>query len=224
MALRAAPARDVPTSMLRRSPLLLAALCAAVLPPAVAASAALAEPPAQPLQLDGRPTSFRDGTGVATGCALRIFGVEALPLPRDLYRTVDVSLLVTVDSFTRGVGVIKASSYEATAAAVREGRPGLDFRITDAWLRLPGAERTQPLPGKPPAAGRPQSLSYSTAARPLLDVADAALDGRPVEVGLTRDGPGQAVFVGVPAFEPAAKADFVACMRELTARARALPR
>lgn len=177
-----------------------------------------------PLDLDGRPSVFRDAAGRASGCALRLFGVQAAPAPRDVYRTVDVALLLSADSLARRAGLIKAYSYEASGAAVREGKPAREFRVVDAWLRLPDGERTRAVAGStPPAERNPNVLAYVAEARPLLEVVDAALAGRPVEVGLARDGEPPAAFVGVPKFDPVAQRDLAACMRALAADVQAKP-
>lgn len=175
----------------------------------------------QPLRLDGTVSVFRDAAGRVSGCGLRVFGIEELPPPREVFRTVDVSLLLGMESLTQGAGLIKASSFEATAAAMKSNQPTRFFKLTDAWLRAPGAERTQVLPDQAASSDeRTQALSYLANAGPLFGVADAALAGREIEVAVQREGAAPAVFSDTLRISERDKQALVACTTELAARAK----
>lgn len=179
-------------------------------------------PQLQPLRVDGMPSVFRDAAGRVNGCGLRLFAIEELPPPRELYRTVDVSLLFGVESFTQGAALLKASSFEATRSGIRDNQPTRSFVVTDAWVQRPGTDRSTALPGRAPPAGNPPTThAYLAASRPLLDVADAALSERPVHLGLARADMPTVLVGGTVTMQPRAKQDFAVCMRALTERAQA---
>ncbi len=191
---------------------------------AVAADApARAEAPTPiTLRLDVTASVFRDAAGRVNGCGLRVFGVEPLPPPREEFRSVDVSMLLGFDSVTRDVGMIKASSFEATPAEVRSNRPTRFSPLEDGWLGTPNGSRSQPLADRPLPQADGASLTYLTRAAPLIEFADAALFGRQVVAGIQfRDAATPRVYVAVPVMADSAKQDFAGCMRALTAHAKA---
>lgn len=195
------------------------ALLAALL---LTGAARAAEAPPQPLRLDGTPSVFADGTGQVTACGLRVFGVEGLPPPRDdVYRTVDVSLLMSLETLVQGIGLVKASSQEASAAALRSGGATRPLKVSDGWLRVPGNPRTTPRDGKPlsdPVDAT--ALRYLADAAVLFAVADAILVGKEIEVSVVREGAAaHPVYRGPVTMEPRARQQFVACMRDLQQRA-----
>ncbi len=178
-------------------------------------------PKMQELRVDGLPSVFRDAAGRVTGCGLRLFAIEELPPPREVFRTVDVSLLFGVETFTQGAALLKGSSFEATRSGIRDNQPTRTFTVTDAWVQRPGAARSSARPGRTPRGDNPGTLAYLADARPLLDVADAALSGKPVQLGIVRDGQPAPVLVGgVVTMLPGAKQEFSVCMRALTERAQ----
>jgi hypothetical protein len=194
------------------------ALLAALL---LAGAARAAEPPPQALRLDGTPSVFADGAGQVSACGLRVFGVQALPPPRDVYRTVDVSLLMSLETMAQGIGLVKASSQEASAAALKAGGTTRPLKVSDGWLRVPGSQRTSPRDGKPisdPADAT--ALRYLADATVLFAVADAILAGKEIEVSVVREGAAvHPVYRGPVTMEPRARLQFVACMRDLQQRA-----
>jgi hypothetical protein len=180
-----------------------------------------AAPKMQEMRVDGIPSVFRDAAGRVTGCGLRLFAVEELPPPRELFRTVDVSMLFGVESFTQGAALLKGSSFEATRAGIRDNRPTRSFVVTDAWVQRPGTARSSALPGRaPPPGNNPTTHAYLAETRPLLDVADAALSGKPVQVGMVREGQPPVLVGGAVTMLPRAKQEFAVCMRALTQRAQ----
>lgn len=179
-------------------------------------------PTMQEMRVDGIPSVFRDAAGRVTGCGLRLFAIEELPPPREVFRTVDVSLLFGVETFTQGAALLKGSSFEATRSGIRDNQPTRTFTVTDAWVQRPGAARSSARPGRtPPRDDNPGTHAYLADARPLLDVADAALSGKPVQVGIVRDGqPAPVLMGGAVTMLPRAKQEFAVCMRALTQRAQ----
>jgi hypothetical protein len=134
---------------------------------------------------------------------------------------VDVSLLIGMESLTQGAGLIKASSFESTSVAVKRNQPTRFFRLTDAWLRAPGGERTRVLPDQAPSTDeRSHSITYLANAGPLFGVADAALAGREIEVAVQRDGAAPAVFAGILRISDADKQALVGCTQALAVRAK----
>jgi hypothetical protein len=201
--------------------LLLPAALALVVTGTARSAEDVALPKLQPMRVDGIPSVFRDAAGRATGCGLRLFAVEELPPPRELFRTVDVSMLFGVESFTQGAALLKGSSFEATRAGIRDNQPTRSFVVTDAWVQQPGTARSSALAGRaPPPGNQPTTHAYLAAARPLLDVADAALSGKPVQVGIVREGQPPVLVGGVVTMAPRAKQEFAVCMRALTQRAQ----
>ena len=189
--------------------------------PASGSSRAAAAAKPQPLRLDGTVSVFRDATGRVTGCGLRVFGIEELPPPRETYRTVDVSLLLGVESLTQGAGLIKASSFEATPAAMKHNQPTRSFKLTDAWLRADGGERTRVLTDQAISTDeQSRAISYLAYAGALFGVADAALADRPIEVAVQRDGAAPAVFTGTLRISERDKQALVGCTQELAVRAK----
>jgi hypothetical protein len=197
---------------------------------ALALAPAIAAPPRDPptldIRLDGTASAFVDGGGQVTGCGLRVFGIETLPPPRDVHRTVDVSMLMGMETVTSGAGLVKASSMEASSKAVISGQPMRPLRVTDGWLRVPGATRTTPRDGKPvteeDASG---SYRYVADANILFAVADAALEGRVIEVSVVRaDQSVHPVYRGPLTMDAKARQQFVACVRALQARVPATSR
>jgi len=201
-----------------------ARLAAALAGLALAGVANPQEPPPQPLRLDGTPSVFADDAGQVSACGLRVFGVEALPPPRDAYRTVDISLLMSLETMLQGIGLVKASSQEANASAFRSGGATRPLRVSDGWLRVPGSQRTVPRDGKPlPDPADATALRYLTDAAPLFAVADAILAGTQIEVSVIREGvAAHPVYRGAVTMEPRARQQFVACMRDLQQRASGL--
>ncbi|MDZ7653935.1 MAG: hypothetical protein U5L03_15950 [Burkholderiaceae bacterium] len=194
--------------------------------PAARASGAPASAPTLALPLDGTPSVFVDSGGQVTACGLRVFGVEPLPPPSAQHRTVDISILLGQETVTRGVGLVKASSMTASAAALQAGQPLRALRVTDGWLRVPGGARTAPRDGKPMAdEADPNVLRYLADATTLFAVVDAALDGKPIEVSVVRaEQATHPVYRGTLVMEPQAQRGFVACVRALQARVTAAPR
>lgn len=188
---------------------------------ALAGLAHAAEPPPQPLRLDGTPSVFADGAGQVSACGLRVFGVEALPPPRDVYRTVDISLLMSLETVVQGIGLVKASSQEASTAALKSGGATRPLKVSDGWLRVPGSQRTMPRDGKPlPDPADATALRYLADATALVAVADAILAGKEIEVSVVREGAAaHPVYRGPVTMEPRARQQFVACMRDLQQRA-----
>lgn len=199
-------------------------LASAAAMPAARASGAPA--PTLDLRLDGTPSVFVDSGGQVTACGLRVFGVEPLPPPSAQHRTIDVSILLGQETVTRGVGLVKASSMTASAAALQAGQPLRALRVTDGWLRVPGGARTTPRDGKPMAdEADPNVLRYLADATTLFAVVDAALDGKPIEVSVVRaEQATHPVYRGTLVMEPQAQRGFVACVRALQARVTAAPR
>jgi hypothetical protein len=202
------------------------ALASVTVIPAARASGAPASAPTLALQLDGTPSVFVDGGGQVTACGLRVFGIETLPPPSEQHRTIDISVLLGQETVTRGVGLVKASSMTATAAALKAGQPLRALRVTDGWLRaLPGA-RTAPRDGKPMAdEAEPNVLRYLADATTLFAVVDAALEGKPIEASVVRaEQAVHPVYRGTLALDPKAQRQFVDCVRALQARVSAAPR
>jgi len=195
--------------------LLAASMCA------LPGHAAAAEHKPQALRLDGTPSVFADGAGRISACGLRVFGVEPLPPPRTGYRTVDLSILLGLQTVAQGIGMVKASSFETTAAALKANLPTRPFKVSDGWLRVPGSERTTAVPGKPLAPdSEPGAHRYLAAATALYDVADAVLEGKEIQVSVVREGvPSNPVYAGVVRLAPGDRQKFVACMRDLQKQA-----
>ena len=190
-----------------------------------AALPAMAQSPL-PLRLDGSVTAFLAAPGRAAGCGLRVFGIESMPPPRSTLRTVDLSVLLGPEAFVQGVGMVKASSFETTAAAMKAGQPTRPFTVTDGWLRVPGVAQTRAAPGASLAPDEsPQVHRYLADAAALFAVLDAVLEGRAIEVSIERSGlPSHPVYAGVVQLAPQDRTQFVACMRDLQQQAQARKR
>jgi hypothetical protein len=205
-----------------------AALVLLAATPAARAQGAPAQSPASTLtlRLDGTPSVFVDSGGQITACGLRVFGIETLPPPSEQHRTIDISILLGQETVTRGVGLVKASSMTATAAALKAGQPLRALRVTDGWLRVPGSARTTPRDGKPmPDEADPNVLRYLADATTLFAVVDAALEGKPIEASVVRaEQTVHPVYRGTLAMDPKAQRQFVDCVRALQARVSAAPR
>jgi hypothetical protein len=175
------------------------------------------------LRLDGTPSVFVDAAGQVSACGLRVFGIETLAAPRDVHRTVDVSILMGPETVTQGLGLVKASSMEASSSAVAGGQPMRPLRVSDGWLRVPGSARSAPRDGKPLADDeRAASVRYLADAQVLFAIADAALEGRPLEASVVRDGQTvHPVYRGAVTMDVRSRQQFVACVRALQARVTA---
>jgi hypothetical protein len=183
-------------------------------------------PPVLNIRLDGTPSFFVDSGGQVSACGLRVFGIESLPPPRDVHRTVDVSILMGLETVAQGIGLVKASSIESSPAALKANQPVRQLRVTDGWLRVPGSERTTARDGKVlKDDDNPNAVRYLADARALLAVVDALLTGKEIEVSVVRaDAAANPVYRGPVGIEQKARTQFVACMRDLERRVAGTPR
>jgi hypothetical protein len=183
-------------------------------------------PPVLNIRLDGTPSFFVDSGGQVSACGLRVFGIESLPPPRDVHRTVDVSILMGMETVAQGIGLVKASSIESSPAALKANQPVRQLRVTDGWLRVPGSERTTARDGKVlKEDDNPNAVRYLADARALFAVVDAVLTGKEIEVSVVRtDAAANPVYRGSVGIEQKARAQFVACMRDLERRVASTPR
>jgi hypothetical protein len=183
-------------------------------------------PPVLNIRLDGTPSFFADSGGQVSACGLRVFGIESLPPPRDVHRTVDVSILLGLETVAQGIGLVKASSIESSPAALKANQPVRQLRVTDGWVRLPGSERTTARDGKVlKDDDKPNAVRYLADARTLFAVVDAVLTGKEIEVSVVRaDAAANPVYRGPVGIEQKARTQFVACMRDLERRVASTPR
>lgn len=192
----------------------------AALLPAAAASAPAAAGPVLEIRLDGTPSVFVDAGGRVSACGLRVFGIEELPAPSERLRTVDISILFGAETVARDIGLVKAGSMEASAAALAGRQPMRPLAVTEGWLRA-GGVRTEPLPLPAPADGDdPSALRYLADARALLAVVNAALAGEPIEASVVRTGQAvHPVYRGRLAMDGAARQRLAGCLDALQAGA-----
>jgi len=194
-------------------------LLAALLPAAAASVPAAAS--SLEIRLDGTPSVFVDAGGRVSACGLRVFGIEEMPAPSERLRTVDISILFGAETVARDVGLVKAGSMEAGAAALAGRQPMRPLAVSDGWLRAGGGARTEPLPGSAPAgADEPNVLRYLADARALLAVVEAALAGEPIEASVVRTGQAvHPVYRGRLTMDGAARQRLTGCLDALLAGA-----
>lgn len=172
------------------------------------------------LPFEGTPSAFFDSNGQASGCGLRLFGIEALVAPTR-YRTVDISMLFAIEGIAKGVGMVKASSFEATPEALKAGRPTKVFRVTDGWLRVPGQQRTMVFEGRWLKSDEsPDAVLYLTEFERLFAVLDTVLEGGDIQISVRRDGEQiNPVYYGKVTIGKSDRGQLLGCLKEVLAAA-----
>lgn len=178
----------------------------------------------QAIDFEAMPSVYFDSSGKVDACGLRLYALDSESTVNK-FQSVDISVVLSTVGGAKGVAMIKGYSAEVTPETLARGKP-LPVKITDAWVRVPGEERTRPVDGKLLRSQEsPTAVLYWTDVTAALKVFTAVVDGNPVQVSIKRQGSQVSpVYYGKAKIAEKDFLQFGSCMDELIAKLKNVPK